>query len=168
MGITRKKAKSRSDYPGGFGGLPKIVWTNPSYSNLSGNAVKLLMDFACQYNGHNNGDLTNAYSVLKTRGWRSKDTIRRATLELIDAGLIIQTRQGRFTNPGGVCSLFALTWQSIDECPKKHLERGPTTTPVRKFSLEINVEPRPISGMGRDPNMVRSRARDEHGRYSSD
>lgn len=121
MARSRRKTKSRSDSNGGYGALYRHVWNHPDYHNLSGNAVKLLMDLACQFNGHNNGDLTIAFSILSKRGWRSKGTIRRATRELLEAGMIVQTREGRFLNPGGVCDLYAVTWKPIDECPGKQL-----------------------------------------------
>jgi hypothetical protein len=102
---------------------------------------------ASQYRGNNNGDLTIAYSLLKDRGFKSKGTIERSRDELLNANLIIKTREGRFTNPGGVCALFALTWQAIDECDGK-LEVKSTTTPPRQFSLENNKTPRPETGHG--------------------
>ena len=115
MARNRSKVKSRSDGAGGYGALYRHIWQHPDYCQLSGNAAKLLMDFACQYNGRNNGDLTNAYSVLSSRGWRSRGTIQRATKELLDARLIVQTREGRFINPGGVCALYAVSWRPIDD-----------------------------------------------------
>lgn len=167
MARNRSKTKSRSDGAGGFGALPKIVWNNPDYHNLSGNAVKLLMDFACQYNGRNNGDLTNAFSVLRSRGWRSKQTVQRATTELLEAGMIIQTREGRFINPGGLCALYALTWKRIDECPGKNLSIAPTSTPHRKFSVEDIKTPGPQSGQGSVHKRVPPRARDSTGKFVS-
>ncbi len=167
MAVNRNKAKSRSDGVGGHGALYRHVWSHPDYCGLSGSAAKLLMDFACQYNGRNNGDLTNAFSVLKSRGWRSKQTVLRATTELMEAGLIIQTREGRFTNPGGMCALYAVTWKSIDECPGKNLSVAPTSTPPRKFSLEDIKTPSPRNGQGSVHKRVPSRARDTAGKYVS-
>jgi hypothetical protein len=167
MAKNRRKTISRSDGAGGYGALYRHVWNNPDYHGLSGNAVKLLMDFACQYNGRNNGDLTNAFSVLKSRGWRSKQTVLRATAELLAAGMIIQTREGRFINPGGVCALYALTWKPIDECPGKHLSVESTETPPRKFSLENIKTPGPQNGQGSVHKRVPSRARDNTGRFVS-
>jgi hypothetical protein len=167
MAHNRSKVKSRSDGAGGFGALYRHVWKHPDYCQLSGNASKLLMDFACQYNGRNNGDLTNAFSLLKERGWRSKTTVSRATEELINANLIVRTREGRFTNPGGMCALYAITWKSIDDCPGKKLTVAPTSTPLRKFTLENSKMPCPEGGQGsvhkRDP----SRVRDDRGKFVS-
>jgi hypothetical protein len=164
---TRSKAKSRGDGGAGFGGLPKVVWKHPDYCGLSGSAAKLLMDLACQYNGRNNGNLTVAHSILKPRGWPSKTTITRATQELLATQLIICTREGRFTNPGGRCALYALTWKPIDECLGKGLTISPTATPPRKFSLEANKTPRPEHGPGSVQNVNRQRPRDDEGKYTS-
>ena len=72
-----------------------------------------------QYKGRNNGDLSASYTIMRTMGFVSKDTLQRAKNELIESGLITQTREGRFLNPGGVCALYALTWLNLDECDGK-------------------------------------------------
>ena len=167
MARNHSKAKSRSGGSGTFGALYRNIWQHPDYCGLSGSAAKLLMDFMCQYNGHNNGDLTNAFSVLKSRGWQSKPTVLRATKELLEARMIVQTREGRFLNPGGLCALYAITWKPIDECPGKNLSVGPTEAPYRKFSLEDIKTPGPQNGQGSVHKRVRSRARDETGKYVS-
>jgi hypothetical protein len=109
---------------------------HPDYISLTGNAVKLLNCLAYQYRGRNNGDLTAAWGYVKNHGFKSQGTLHRATQELIDCRLIFKTREGRFLNPGGQCALYALSWQSVDECQGKRLELEPTITPLRKFSLE--------------------------------
>jgi hypothetical protein len=162
-----RKSKSRSDGAGRYGALYCHIWEHPDYCGLSGNAAKLLMDFACQYNGRNNGDLTNALSVLRTRGWRSRTTVKRATTELLEANLILQTREGRFINPGGVCALYAITWKPIDDCPGKKLSVAPTSTPPRKFSLENNKTPCPEDGHGSVHKRYPPRARDDKGKFLS-
>ena len=161
---TRNRTKNRS--AGRFGGLPLSVWNHPDYQGLSGSAVKLLMDLACQYNGYNNGDLTTAFSVLSKRGWTSKQTVARAVKELMEADLIIRTREGVFQNPGAKCALYAIAWQSIDECKGK-IDVRPTLRPPRAFSLENNQLPRPESGPGSVLAEVRVRTRDDAGRFMS-
>ena len=167
MSKSHGKNKGRCDAPGGFAGIPRCVVSHSAYQQLSGGAIKLLVELASQFKGRNNGDLTTAYSVLKKRGFNSKDTISRSTKELLAAGIIIQTRDGRFTNPGGMCSLYALAWQAIDECPSKNLEVSPTATPPRKFSIENKKRPRPETGLGPSLKSGRQRSRDSNGRYSS-
>lgn len=95
-----------------FAGLPHAVLQTHKYASLSSGAVKLLVDITAQYNGHNNGDLQASWSVLKQRGWRSRETLSRAIKELRDVGFIITTRQGGRNR----CSLYAVTWQPVNEC----------------------------------------------------
>ena len=132
---SRRKIKGRAE-KGTFTLIPHAVMDNRDYVNLSYKSVKLLLDLAYQYRGKNNGDLTAAFSILRQRGWKREATIGAAIKELIAANLIIRTREGYFQNPKSRCALYALTWQSIDECKGKDLEISPTTSPPRKFSLE--------------------------------
>jgi hypothetical protein len=150
---NRQNAKGRKDAPGGFAGIPRVVMKHPDYVALSPSAKALLFELAYQYKGKNNGDLTVAISVLQERGFRSRTTVTKATGELLAARLIVQTRQGRFTNPGGVCALYAVTWVPVDECEGKGLEITPTTTPLRKFSLEAIKTPCTESGHGSVQNL---------------
>jgi len=89
------------------------------------------MELCYQYRGNNNGDLTVAHAVLKPKGWNSRPTIEKARDQLLEFGFIVTTRQGRFTNPGGICSLFALTWIPVHDIPGKGLEVEPTSKPLR-------------------------------------
>jgi hypothetical protein len=118
--------------------IPHIVMESDNYRKLPPNAVKLLNALVYQYRGKNNGDLTAAFTYMQAFGFKSKETLHRAIKQLLEADLIIRTRQGFFMNPGGRCALYALTWLSIDECQGKKLEVKPTTTPNHKFSMEQN------------------------------
>lgn len=150
-----------------FAGIPHAVLESDSYKNLGGSAVKLLVELARQFNGYNNGDLTTALSLLRDRGFSSGTTIRKAKDELLNARLIVETRMGIFTNPGGRCALYALTWNPINECPGKDLERAATSKPIRVFGGENSDTPEPQSGNNSNQKLERQRARDEHGRYVS-
>lgn len=164
---NRQNTKGRKDAPGGFAGIPRVVLGHPDYQRLAGGAVKLLLELANQYKGNNNGALSVSDSILKGRGLGAKETVKRNTLNLLKAGMIIKTREGRFTNPGGYCSLYALTWLPVDECCGKNLEVNPTTVPVRKFSLEINKMPG--LEMRQDPSSEqgREKPRNAKGQFSS-
>lgn len=70
---------------------------------------------------------------MQKHGFNSRDTLQRAKQQLLDANLIVETRPGRFTNPGGICPLYALTWLPVDECKGKDLIVKPTTKPLRNF-----------------------------------
>ena len=131
--ISRRKVKGRAER-GSFMAIPHVVMSHPDYINLSYKSKVLLFDLAFQFRGKNNGDLTAAPSVLRKRGWVRANTISDAIKELIEANLIIRTREGRFMNPHSRCALYALTWHQIDECYNKDLDVCPTTSPNRRFT----------------------------------
>lgn len=106
-----EKVKGRKQ-KASFIALPKAVVKNSKYYALSGNAAKLLNQIAEQYNGKNNGDLQAAYNIMKDQGWNSEHTLNNARKQLLSLGFIVQTRQGRMPK---TCSLFAITWQPVDE-----------------------------------------------------
>ena len=85
---ARGRAKNRR-----YAGIPHDVMGSAPYCGASGNALKLLLELARQYNGYSNGDLSAAFSVLKSRGWRSKRTLSRCLTELMERGLIVKTRE---------------------------------------------------------------------------
>lgn len=144
MALTREKSKGRKS-TGRFAGIPHAVMNHPDYIALSAYAVRLLLEMARQFNGHNNGDLSAAFSVLKKRGFKSKTTLAKLLRELEGNDLIRCSRPWRFLNPGSQCALFALTWLAMDECPGKGLELKPTRTPLRSFTAEIIKMPSPVS-----------------------
>lgn len=104
--------------------IPHDVLNSDTYASLKPSAVKLLVDIASQFNGYNNGDLSATLSVLRVKGWTSSGGLNKQLKALLDAGLIEQTRQGGRNR----CSLYAVTWRSIDECKGK-LDVKPTKTP---------------------------------------
>ena len=101
--------------------MPHRLLECEPYTRLSGKGVKLLLDLFAQYRGNNNGDFGMAWTVMKRRGWRSRDTLRNALKELIEYGFIVQTRQGGRHR----CNLYAVTWLAIDDCKGK-LDCAPT------------------------------------------
>ena len=137
MTLTRQKAKGRKD-EGSFLALPHAVIDSANYRALSAHAVKLLIDVGGQYKGTNNGDLSAVWKILHPRGWRSRDTLTRALAELQHFGLIEKTRQGGLNH----CSLFAITWKSIDECKGK-LDVSPTHKPSHKWRDPQPPMPKP-------------------------
>lgn len=106
---------------GSFLAIPHAVLNSPNYLALSAHAVKLLFDMAAGFKGGNNGDLCAAWSLMKERGWKSRDTLDKARHQLLYYGLIELTRQGGLHQ----ASLYAMTWWAIDECKGK-LDIAPT------------------------------------------
>ena len=111
---ARSKFKHNGDKCDGktFVRLPTVVLESSGYRLLSHPARSLLIDIAMQYSGHNNGKLTACAKYLKPKGWRSNDTIVRARRELIDCGLLIETRKGARPNKA---AWFALSWLDLDQ-----------------------------------------------------
>jgi|AACY02.14.fsa_nt_gi hypothetical protein len=111
--VNRRNQSGRYDEP--FVGFPKSVLESNSLRDLSPHACKLLFEIARQYKGNNNGNLTAAWTILKSRGWRSKTTLYRCKKELLERGLIYMTRKGHYPS---TTELLAVTWFSLDPTPK--------------------------------------------------
>jgi hypothetical protein len=133
--MAKKNPNNRSSKPS-FAGIPRIVMENLSYINIGPSAKTLLFEAAYQFKGKNNGDICFAWTLMKERGWKSKATLAKAVSELVEEELIVLSRQGHFRKPFNRCSLYAITWQSVDECPNKDLELPPTLRPLRNFTAE--------------------------------
>lgn len=115
-----------------FAGIPRYVMHSADFRALGPNSVRVLIWLAESYKGRNNGNLSATINQAQYWGIAGKDTLHKALKELTEKRLIIRTREGRFTNPGGQCALYAMTWAAIDECLGKSLEVEPTSTPPRK------------------------------------
>ena len=111
---VRRKTQGRLE-KGGFLALPHSIIRSQQFGRLNPWALKLLLELASAYRGSNNGDLSAAFSMLRLRGWKSPGTLAGAKKELVEAGWIVTTRQGGRNR----CSLYAVTWWSIDECSGK-------------------------------------------------
>lgn len=131
-----KNAKEKRD-GGRFVQVPSVVLDGAAYLSLNAHARMLLWDLYAQYNGRNNGDFCAAYSVMVKRGWRSENTLNKAKKDLIQAGLIAETRKGYRPNK---CSLYAVTWQALDECGGK-LDIGPSAFPRGAYRLKDPMPP---------------------------
>ncbi len=105
--------------------LMKFVLASEEFGQLSGNAVKLLLELHRHYNGFNNGDLCATWTQLKARGWKSPGTLSRSIHELIEAGFIVLSRISYLRSKP---NLYALTYLAIDECNGK-LDINSTHTP---------------------------------------
>ncbi len=109
------KSKGRRE-KGQFILIPHQCLKHENFIRLSPKAIKLFFDLFLQYNGTNNGDLTAAFSILKKRGWKSKETLFLAIDELLHYGWIIRTRIGGFYKKA---NLYAVTLRPINECGGK-------------------------------------------------
>ena len=113
---TRYKNAVEKRDGGQFFAIPHSVLNGAAYVSVSSHARMLLFDLVAQFKGDNNGDLCAAYSMMRLRGWKSQHTLLNAKRELIEAGLIEETRKGARPNKA---SLYAVTWQALDDCKGK-------------------------------------------------
>lgn len=113
-----KRYKDSADKRDGgqFVAIPLAVLNGAAYISVSSHARMLLLDLIAQYKGDNNGDFCAAYSMMQLRGWKSTHTLLNAKKELLDAGLIEETRKGARPNKA---SLYAVTWLALDDCKGK-------------------------------------------------
>lgn len=111
MGKSARRTDSSRD-PGAFIALPWSVVDSQAYLSLSHPARSLLLEAARQLTGRgNNGTLVLSRAKLRSRGWKSGDTLHRATHELLNAGFLYQTVMGHRPNKA---SWFAVTWMTLD------------------------------------------------------
>ena len=100
---------------GAFIQIPLAVLNSAAYLGLSASAKVLLLDVVSQYKGDNNGKLLTGWRIMnEERGWVSKDTLARAKIELLDSGLLVETRKGARPNRSSWC---AATWWALDWTP---------------------------------------------------
>lgn len=131
-----KEAKDKRD-GGAFVAIPLSVLQSRAYLDAGPYARMLLIDLAMQYKGDNNGDLCAAWKVMQPRGWRSEETLQKAKRELLDQGLIVETRKGARPNKA---SLYALTWCALDPCDGK-LDLSPNAYPRGAYRLRDPLPP---------------------------
>ena len=92
--------------------LPFVVLESVAYRGLGYAARALLIDIAKQYNGLNNGKLVGCSKYLAPLGWVSADTVTRAKRDLLESGLLIETRKGWRPNRA---AWYALAWYSLNQ-----------------------------------------------------
>lgn len=96
--------------------LYRDVIDSAQYASLSCRAVKLLIDLYAQFRGHNNGDLSAAWTIMKPRGWSSKDQLGKALKELLDKKWIGVSRRPRARRDP---QLYFMTFLAINACNGK-------------------------------------------------
>jgi|TARA_Y100000294_G_scaffold40410_1_gene36583 hypothetical protein len=106
---------------GRFAGIPTRVIEGYTFQSLRGNSVKLLVILARAYNGYNNGDLAITHATMKK--WLTKNTMYSARDELYKKGFIIVNAYGGRSGAGRkLPSLYAITWQPVDDLKAKNGE----------------------------------------------
>ncbi|OTP73948.1 hypothetical protein [Caballeronia sordidicola] len=116
-----------------FAAIPYVVLESQGYINLSAYARALLLEFCREFNGRNNGRLCCIWDQLKERGWNSPNTVTKAKAELIEQGLVWESRKGAFPHRP---SWYALTWRDLDVT--EDLDAAPSAFPRRAY---LHVDP---------------------------
>lgn len=105
-----KKASRPELISGGYSAIPWTVLDSISFMGASDKAKALLLALMRQHGGNNNGHLHLARKWLYNQGWTCDENNRKSCHELIERGLIIQTKWGGL-NMGA--NFYALTWHII-------------------------------------------------------
>lgn len=108
--MARHKEKMPEKISGGFSALPHSVFDSVSHAGASDKAKSLLLALVRQLNGKNNGHLQLTTKWLKRFGYTCPQNNINASKELIERGLIVQTKFGGL-NMGA--NLYAVTWLPI-------------------------------------------------------
>jgi len=109
--MARTKGKRRPELAAApYVPVPWGVLDSRAYQGATVAAKALLLELARQHDGYNNGHLHLAHKWLAPRGWPSKAVVEKARGELLERGLIVQTKQGGLFIGA---SLYALTWLPV-------------------------------------------------------
>lgn len=126
-------ATGRSKGEGQYAPLPYALLQSAVWRALSGAAVKVWLELRSRYNGGNNGRLTLSLEEAAPLLRLGKATVLRAFNELVAAGLIVKTQQGRWY--GRLASEWAVTDRGMDGAPPSNAWRQcqpPLARPPRK------------------------------------
>lgn len=106
-GVKREK----TDRDGSaFLALPFDVLRSAGWRAASHTARSLLLDVCQQDPRERNGRLVITPKALEPLGWRSESAMRNARDELMELGLLIQTRAGSRNS----AAWYAVTWRGLD------------------------------------------------------
>lgn len=121
----RKKA-NRASYKR-FAGFPFEMLECLNYTRLSTRGKALLLDLRMQFKGSQNGNIDATWSRLSKQDcWNSKETLNLAIQELLHYGFITRTRKGKRIGGKHYPSLYALSWEPINDLPRQGI--APTLT----------------------------------------
>jgi hypothetical protein len=129
--MPRRKMKIRPEsVKGGYGAIPWVVLDSNSFKGASDKAKSLLFPLLRQHNGQNNGHLHLSKSWMAKQGYTCPAINNNARDELIERGLLVQTKLGGL-NIGP--HQFALTW--LDVSNYVGLDISPKDFVKGKYSL---------------------------------
>ncbi len=110
--MGKKKREMPERISGGYSAIPWSVMDSNAFKGATDKAKSLLFALMRQHNGRNNGRMQLNKNWLRRQGWTCPENILKARDELIDRGLVVETRKGGL-NMG--LNLYALTWHTISD-----------------------------------------------------
>ncbi len=137
MGAEKTNSRGMKPNGRGKGKMPFVcalhaIFDHPDYIALSKTARAFLWDFARQFNGYNNGNLSAAPAIMEKYGWEKK-TALRCRKELEQKGWISVTRYPQAKKEP---TLYRLNWLDLDRWEgKPFLE--PEAYRAKRRSLRI-------------------------------
>lgn len=91
--------------------IPHYVIRTTEFASISAQSVRLLILVAMKYTGRNNGELVATAKYLRPLGWSSGKNTTKCVRELLEAGLLVQTRIGMRPNRA---AWYALGWRPLN------------------------------------------------------
>ena len=160
-----KASKLLEKVSGGYAPLPFGVMDSEAYKGLSYCARSVLTIMLRQYNGRNNGHYQLTHTWLAKYGFTSRPMNVKAKKELIERGLIQQTRFGGMRMGA---SLYAVTWLPISNsvgldinrtgfnyCAYKLCDIPPTPKRPQPKRHNKSVEENKLTSLVGEPSEVR-------------
>ncbi|GAB3189124.1 hypothetical protein GCM10027292_19740 [Hydrogenophaga aquatica] len=137
MGRDKKRGIAVS---GAWLPAPLAFLRSRACAELSPHAAKLFLDLLGMLgpNASRNGDLSLAPAIMRVRGWSGRTSLEAATKELVEAKLLIQTRQGGRKD----CSLWAVTLYPL-ACDLNKIEVRPGCYLTTDYSGANGVQEKP-------------------------
>lgn len=126
---------------GRFMGVSFTVLDSPAFLTLPPLARALYFDLRRQFYGAtNNGLIAATETELKRYGW-ARSTVKKYLPQLIERGLIEQTRQGGIAYMSKICSLYAFTDYDTVDAPTKNVKGKRASLAYRDWKTPPKARP---------------------------
>ncbi len=110
--MAKTKREFPEPCPAPYASIFIPVCSSKAFIGASSKAKAFLFALMQQHNGQNNGHLHLVNKWLAKKGWPSASQNKKMRDELIQRGLVVQTRQGGLNAD---CSWYALTWLPMSD-----------------------------------------------------
>ena len=128
---------------GRFLGVSFSILDSPAFLTLSPLARALYFDLRRQFKGPtNNGLIAATATELDRYGW-ARSTVKKYLPQLIERGLIEQTRQGGIAYMSKICSLYGFTDCDIVDAPTKQIKGRRASLAFREWRTPPEPKQRP-------------------------